>query len=43
MRIRKFTRHDGNGQWSILAELALGLVILLAVGVLGIRPLGADE
>ena len=29
--------------WSILAELALGLVILLAVGALGITPLGADE
>ncbi len=29
--------------WSILAELALGLVILLAVGALGITPLGTDE
>ena len=29
--------------WSILAELALGLVILLAVGGLGITPLGTDE
>jgi hypothetical protein len=26
-----------------LAELALGLVILLVVGALGITPLGADE
>jgi copper resistance protein D len=29
--------------WSILAELALGLVILLTVGALGITPLGADD
>ena len=29
--------------WSILAELALGLVILLAVGAMGITPLGTDE
>jgi putative copper resistance protein D len=29
--------------WSILAELALGLVILLVVGALGVTPLGADE
>jgi hypothetical protein len=29
--------------WSILAELALGLVILLAVGALGITSVGADE
>jgi putative copper resistance protein D len=29
--------------WSILAELALGSVILLVVGALGITPLGADE
>jgi len=29
--------------WSILAELALGWVILLAVGALGITPLGTDE
>jgi putative copper resistance protein D len=29
--------------WSILAELALGLVILLVVGALGITPLGTDE
>ena len=28
---------------SILAELALGLVILLVVGALGVTPLGADE
>ena len=27
---------------SILAELALGLVILLVVGALGVTPLGAD-
>jgi putative copper export protein len=29
--------------WSILAELALGLVILLVVGALGVTPLSADE
>ena len=29
--------------WSILAELALSLVILLVVGALGVTPLGADE
>jgi putative copper resistance protein D len=29
--------------WSILAELALGLVILLVVGAMGITPLGTDE
>ena len=29
--------------WSILAELALGLVILLVVGALGVTPPGADE
>jgi putative copper export protein len=29
--------------WSILVELALGLVILLVVGALGVTPLSADE